>query len=117
MNFLDFIFRKYEEPVEPADGYLTHSPVTHSIMRPGVYECFGREVKILGFDQAGQLFATLYMCHKGTGECSEWRTLGFHRMSSGDGDETWDCLIDKCAIVLHATEQGGRLKVKIEVDK
>jgi hypothetical protein len=38
-------------------------------------------------------------------------------MSSGDGDETWDCLIDKCAIVLHAAEQGGRLKVKIEVDK
>jgi len=117
VSLFDFFFHRHEEPAEPADGYLAHSPASNSIMRPGIYEYSGREVKVLGFCEDGKLMATLYLCHKGLGECTEWGTLAFSKLSSDAHEEIWDCMMDKCALVLHATDHGGKLKIKIEVDR
>lgn len=117
MSLFDFLFHKHEEPVEPADGYLAHPINRPSIVRPGRYAYAHREVRVLGFKEDGSLTATLFLHHRGSGECSEWGTLDFSKVSGYDQDEIWEAIVGRCGIVLHVTRHGGELKIKIEVDK
>lgn len=119
MRLLDFIFSDNQEKVadqEPPSGLLKQ-PSWKTILKIGNFEYSNRHVKILGFTECGKMHATLFLCHKGIGQCSEWGTLEFSKLSCTPEEEIWQSIVGKIAIVIHATLHGKTLSLKIEVDK
>lgn len=114
----DVIFRR-TQPAEcrPADGYLAQPPEYGSIVLPGTYYFNSRRIDVLGFQDNGRMSATLFLCHAGSGCCSEWGTLLFHRISYDKNQETWEAIVDRTGIVISAEKQSGGLVLKIEVDR
>jgi hypothetical protein len=117
LGILDFIFKKEEAEYLPSDGYLAKPPDRHSIVHPGKYKYNSREVEVLGFDEFGHMHATLFLCHAGSGCCTEWGTLAFHMLSKSSDEEIWECTVGTYGMVIHATHYNSELSIKIEVDK
>ena len=118
MRLLDFLFHKEEPEISaPAEGYLAQPFQRNSIIHPGVYKFNNRQVEILGFTDAGRIGATLFLCHAGSGNCSEWGTFEFTMISQDYDEEIWESIVGRSGIVIHAIKHDNKLKIKIEVDR
>ena len=118
MSLFDLLFRKScTLESRPADGYLAQPPEHSTIVRPGTYRFDNRQVDVLGFQPNGKMSATLFLCHAGSGSCSEWRTLVFSRLSHDKNQEVWDAIVGKSGIVIHVTRHHGEVTLKLEVDR
>jgi len=118
VSLFDLLFRKScAVESHPADGYLAQPPGHDTIVRPGTYRFNNRQVDILGFLPNGKMSATLFLCHAGSGSCSEWGTYEFSRVSYDKSQEIWEAIVGKSGIVIHVTKHHGEVALKIEVDR
>ena len=118
MSLFDLLFRKScTLESRPADGYLAQPPEHSTIVRPGTYRFDNRQVDVLGFQPNGKMSATLFLCHAGSGSCSEWGTLDFSRLSLDKNQEVWEAIVGKSGIVIHVTRHHGEVTLKLEVDR
>jgi len=118
LRLLDFLFHKEESDASaPADGYMGQPPHGNSIVHPGTYKFRNRQVDVLGFTESGHIMATIFLCHAGSGKCSEWGTFEFVMLSCDHAEEIWEHTVGKSGIVIHAIRHDEKTKIKIEVDR
>lgn len=118
MGLFDLLFRKScVAELRPADGYLAQPPEYDTIVHPGTYRFNNRQVDILGFLPNGKMSATLFLCHTGSGSCSEWGTFEFSRVSHDRTQEIWEAIVGNAGIVIHAIRHHGEVTLKLEVDR
>lgn len=118
MGLFDLLFRKSCALESlPADGYLAQPPGHDTVVHPGTYRFSNRQVDVLGFLDNGKMCATLFLCHGGSGTCSEWGTFAFSRISHDKTQEIWEAIVGKSGIVIHVTKHYNEVTLKIEVDR